>query len=207
MTTIYLIRHGESQGNKEKLFRGRTDFDLSDNGIIQARQLGKRLAGIKFDAVFSSPLKRAYNTAKAIETKITIDERFNSIKLASWEGQPVNVIKNKYPEQWNTWISEPENLKLKDAETIDNVQSRAFKGLTDRVKEFPGAIIAIVTHKAVLKPMVSAALNIQKPYFWRLNFDTASYSILKFSDRIGFSLVLLNETGHLTKPGQESYSC
>ncbi|TYB31933.1 MAG: histidine phosphatase family protein, partial [Candidatus Mcinerneyibacterium aminivorans] len=64
---IYFVRHGETKGNKEKKFRGRTDYPLNENGKNQAKKLKEKLKKYKFDKLLTSPLKRAHETAKIIK--------------------------------------------------------------------------------------------------------------------------------------------
>lgn len=197
--TFYLIRHGESEGNEKGLFRGRRDFPLTDFGKEQAKSLAKELHNIRFSAIISSPLKRAYETALFIAEgrKVRVMEEFNNIYLASWEGESKEEIKRKYPKEWNLWVTEPERLKIEGAETIDEVQLRAKEGILKLKEEYKeGGNLCIVTHRAVLKPLFAGLLGIEKPYFWKLHFDTASYSIIEYNER-GFVLKKLNVTHHL----------
>ncbi len=200
-TTIYLIRHGESEGNKEGKFRGRMDFPLTEQGIQQAKDLRDELKGVKFTAIYTSPLRRAYDTAKILAEphglEPIVEEGFINISLGEWEGMPKEEIKRGYPELWQLWITEPEKLQIPDAETLDQVMERSVAALKRIVREHKGGIVAVVTHRAVLKPMLAGVLGISRPYFWRLHMDTASYSILEYREGRGFTLSLLNETKHL----------
>ena len=198
--TFYLVRHGESEGNREGLFRGRHDFPLTPLGIKQAESVKRALNDINFDLIVSSPLKRAYDTARIIANgrPVRVMEEFNNINLSIWEGKKKDYIKTTYPEEWDIWLTQPEELRIEGAETIDDVQKRAVFGIQALIDEYKdGGIICIVSHRAVLKPLLAGVLNIQKPYFWRLHFDTASYSILEYEKKRGFTLMKLNITHHL----------
>ncbi len=197
--TFYFIRHGESKGNKEGLFRGRTDFPLTELGKKQAQSLARALKGIRFSAIISSPLKRAYETALFVANGqvVRIMDEFNNINLAEWEGKRKEYIQKKYPREWHLWITEPEKLQIAGAETLDEVKERAKRGVLNLIKEYRDGTFCIVTHRAVLKPLFAELLGIKKPYFWRLHFDTASYSIIEYDDKRGFTLMKLNVTHHL----------
>jgi broad specificity phosphatase PhoE len=78
------------------------------------------------------------------------------------------------PELWNTWISDPESLVLDGAETLDQVMERSLAGLQRLMEKHKGETFAVVSHRGVLKPMLSGALGIAKPRFWRLHMDTGS---------------------------------
>ena len=205
--TFYFVRHGESEGNKEGLFRGRRDFPLTELGKVQAEKVGEALKNIDFTLIASSPLKRAYDTAKYIarSRKVEVMEEFNNIYLAEWEGKKKSFIKENYPNEWSLWITEPEKLNLKGAETIDSVQKRALSGIEKIIKQYKNGTVCIVSHRAVLKPLLSGLLGIQKPYFWRLHFDTASYSIVEYEEKRGFTLIKLNVTHHLPRFEMERF--
>jgi broad specificity phosphatase PhoE len=201
-TTVILIRHGECKGNREGLFRGRYDFPLNDNGKSQAKAIAHEIAqNFKLDKIYSSPLSRALETAQTISsvTNIPTEIRngFNNISLGPWEGRPKREIKEEFPEEWNLWLRNPERLRLQGAETISDVQRRAFANLNHLIKVHQGSTFAIVTHRAVLKPLIAGALGIPEPYFWKIHVDTASYSVLTHDPQKGYCLILLNQTRHL----------
>ena len=200
-TVIYLIRHGESQGNKEGRFRGRTDFPLTENGMRQARELCGELKEIELAAVYSSPLRRALDTAKVVAEphglEPVVEEGFNNISLGEWEGKPKDEIREKYPDLWRLWITTPEKLEIPGGESLRKVMERSVKALERIVERHSGQTVAIVTHRAVLKPLLAGILGIAEPYFWKLHMDTASYSILEHREGRGYTLSLLNQTRHL----------
>ena len=200
-TTIYLIRHGECAGNREGLFRGRYDFLLNEVGIEQARSLAGELKGVHFDAVYSSPLSRALETAKAIcegrEIEPIVEQGFNNIHLGAWEGKPKKEIAEKFPKEFRLWRTEPEKLRMAGAETLEKVQARAVKALARITEERMGEGFAVLTHRAVIKPLIAGILGIPAPYFWKLNPETASYSIIEHTMERGYALTLFNQTRHL----------
>ncbi|HOF02724.1 MAG TPA: histidine phosphatase family protein [Atribacterota bacterium] len=202
-TRIILVRHGECQGNREGLFRGRSDFPLNENGFIQAKELGTELRKFEPVKIFTSPLSRAKETARIISKQchieIEICEEMNNIKLGLWEGKAKDFIARQYPEQWAIWLSEPEKLVLTGMETLDEVQQRARKGLNNIIKNHAGDTVIIISHRAVLKPLIASCLEMAKPYFWRIHMDTAAYSILHYDQLRGFVLVQLNQNRHLGK--------
>jgi len=200
-TLIILVRHGECEGNIRGLFRGRTNFPLNRRGLIQAKELGLELLDFPIVNVYSSPLERARQTAeilgKEIDLKINIDEDFNNIELGNWEGLKKERIAEQYSEEWNLWINNPELLKIDGMERLENVQKRAKKRLDELVQENHNKTFAVVSHRAVLKPLIAACLNITPPYFWRVHLDTASYSLLTYREGTGYCLIQLNQNKHL----------
>jgi broad specificity phosphatase PhoE len=200
MLEIYLVRHGESVGNREDRFRGRHDFPLNENGIRQARALYQELSSVRFDAIYSSPLKRAFTTAEILANKrpvLKIDNGFTNISLGDWENRKKSEIREGYPDLWKLWTTEPEKLNFPGMETLAQVSERSYKSLQKLIKSHPKGIIAIVSHRAVIKPLIAAVLNIPEPYFWKVHMDTAAYSILEYRKERGFTLTGLNFNNHL----------
>ncbi len=202
-TKIILVRHGECQGNREGLFRGRSDFPLNEQGLIQAKELAIEMKQYNPFRIFTGPLSRTKQTALAISQECHIDiemrEGINNIELGPWEGQVKQVIAREYPEQWEIWLNVPEKLSVPGIETLEHVQKRARRELDKIVKEFTGKTVIIVSHRAVLKPLIASCLKISKPYFWRIHIDTAAYSILHYKKGLGYTLVQLNQNRHLTE--------
>lgn len=200
-TLAILVRHGECERNVKGMFRGRTDFPLNERGLIQAGDLARELKNFPFKYIYSSPLIRARQTAEAIGEKcgvqVKVEEGFNNIDLGNWEGRFKKEIAEQYPREWELWVNNPEKLRVKDMETLYNVQRRAKACLDSLVSAHKGETLAVVSHRAVLKPLIAACLNIASPYFWKIHLDTASYSLLSYKEGRGYCLVQLNQTKHL----------
>lgn len=206
-TTIFIVRHGECIGNREGLFRGRCDFPLNDIGIRQAEALALELKGQGITRIFSSPLSRAAETASRIAETCSaqweIRAGFNNMALGQWEGRPKREVEEEFPEEWSLWIEHPDRLHIPGAESLSEVQRRAFSNLEHLVHVYAGETIAVVSHRAVIKPLVAACLGLAEPSFWRLHIDTASYSILVHEEKRGYCLTLLNQNRHLDEMVQE----
>lgn len=200
-TTIYIIRHGECAGNKEKRIRGHMDFPLNENGIKQANALAEAMKGRGIERIFSSPLCRATKTAEILSEALGIGyeprEGFNNICIGVWENRIKAELAAEVPEMWETWLNRPEELVIEGGETLDHVRERSLRELKSVIKEYEGRTIAIVGHRGTIKPMLAGALDINKPCYWKLHIDTAAYAVLTFDDTHGFCLMGLNFTEHL----------
>ena len=140
---IYIVRHGETDWNVEKRIAGQTDIPLNDTGIKQAMEVAKKLKDIKFDYVFSSPLKRAYQTAKIIRNEnIIIDNRLIERYNGKLEGKLKSEIEN---------ISDFNNVKdnIYEVESIESIQNRVKDFFEEIKREYPNKNILIVTHAGV----------------------------------------------------------
>ena len=105
MTRFWLVRHGETNWNVEGRYQGTTDIPLNDRGKSQAESLGQLLAanGVPFQAVFSSQLSRARETAGIIagflDLPVFVDKRLQEIDLGEWEGELFTEIREQFPER------------------------------------------------------------------------------------------------------------
>ena len=200
-TLIVLVRHGECEGNIKGMFRGRTVFPLNKRGLVQAQDLAQELKSFPIKYICTSPLSRARLTAETIARQcgieVKVEEQFINIELGSWEGRFKKEIAQEYPKEWELWVNNPEKLKVEDMETLYDVQKRAKACLDNLVSKHGGETLAVVSHRAVLKPLISSCLNITSPYFWKIHLDTASYSLLSHKEDREYCLIQMNQTKHL----------
>ncbi|HAF06847.1 TPA: phosphoglycerate mutase [candidate division WOR-3] len=194
MMLIFLVRHGESEGNRDNKFRGRVDFPLTDIGMAQANDLKDFLKDFEFEMIVSSPLKRSLQTAQPIadlkKIEVKKDENFNNISLGPWENLTKDYVEKNFPKEWEIWKKNPEYLEVEGMEKLDDVMKRSKNRLKELVRISKGNIL-VVTHRAVLKPLVAGILGIEKPYFWKIHFDPASTTIFEYRDE-NFMLKNLN---------------
>jgi len=206
-TTIILVRHGETEANKEGIFRGRADFPLNENGLRQAEALARELARFKVDFVISSPLSRALKTAQKIAESqscpLRVDERFTNISLGKWEGVPHKVVAEKYPREYELWLTQPEKLKIPGGETLSEVMTRSVAALVEYAETNSGRTFVVVSHRAVLKPLIAGLLEIKEPYFWKIHMDTGAYTVFHHTKARGFVLYVHNYNRHISKLTEE----
>ena len=155
MTEIYFIRHAESYGNLTRRAYGWYDGMLSPKGYKQTECLAERFKNEKLDAVYSSDLTRACETAKAIyEEKglsLKTDKGFREVGIGVWENMPWGAIPGKYPGQYVAWTENPLEFDVESGETYNTVYKRAKAALDRAVSENEGKRIAIVSHGATLR--------------------------------------------------------
>ena len=170
-TTVLLIRHGRTRANREGIFRGRMDVPLDERGKEQAAATGRHLADRPLDAVYSSPLVRARDTARAVARPHglapRIEEAFDNLELGPWTGRRRAEVAEEDPENWRIWIECPEELDLPGAETLDQVAERSSRRLDELVAAHAGETLAVVAHRAVIKPLLARILRLERPWFWR----------------------------------------
>jgi len=128
--SLILIRHGLTIWNHEFRYQGHTDIELSEEGVKQAQALQKRLAGEKLDAIYSSDLSRAVQTASIIakphRLELITDSRLREVNFGVWEGLNFKEIESRYPDLLKTWLEAPHNLEIPQGETFMAMHDRAL---------------------------------------------------------------------------------
>ena len=115
---LLLIRHGLSSYNLESRIQGRNDLStLTDEGITQASKAGEALKGLYINSIYTSPLKRAADTAKEIinindGSNIILDNDLLEVDLSPWTGLTIEEVKHKFPEAYKIWKESPYELSL-----------------------------------------------------------------------------------------------
>jgi phosphoserine phosphatase len=184
MIEIILVRHGETEWNAAEIFRGRADVALNENGLRQAQLLAAYLKDEKIDAVYSGPLSRAVKTAQAIASPhnlpVNIVANLNDIDCGEWEGLPLTEVKEKYEELYRDWVDTPEQVRLPGGETLDEIRDRVLPFVQDAVTRVEEGKIVLVSHRAVLKVLISALLTLDNGAFWSFKLDNCGLTRFNF---------------------------
>ncbi len=194
---IYVVRHGETQWNREEIFRGRKDIPLNDYGLIQADRAGKFLSGEDIDIIYASPLTRTVQTAKAIikykkGLKMVTDNALIDMDFGIWEGMSLRDVEAKFPEEFNIWKSTPHRWVIKDAERLKDIRKR-INGFLKTLKGYNNVVL--VTHRVICKIIIMTALGLPLNRFWKIKIDPASVSMIKKEN--DYIVEYVNFTGHL----------
>lgn len=199
MTEIILVRHGQTDWNLTEIFRGRIDIQLNNTGIKQAELLSGYLSSVKIDAIYSSPLKRALKTAEVIgnnhKLKMEISPGLIDLDYGKWEGMSHQDVQDKYKELYAQWIDHPEQVKMPNGESLDDVRKRAMDVVKDLVARHDGTIV-LVSHRVVNKVLICALLGLDNSHFWNIKQDTCGITIFTY-DNGRFILTCHNDTSYL----------
>ncbi|KAF1084494.1 Phosphoserine phosphatase 1 [Sporotomaculum syntrophicum] len=202
---LYLVRHGETNWNKETRFQGQVDVPLSEKGMEQAKALSKRLAGQNFAACFSSSLSRARETAAIIANphhmSVQVMQDLQEMNFGYWEGLTAEEIQQKYDRESAAWWSRPLENRVPGGETLVELAERSVQSVKTIVQQYPEGQVLLVTHGGVIRCIVSAVLGIDLNQYWRLRQDNASLTIIDFYQWEKAILMLYNDCSHLA-PGQ-----
>lgn len=206
MKKIYLIRHGETESNRKGIFRGRLDIPLSQNGKEQAKDLRGYFEDSPVDAVYTSPLSRAVETAETVFPghQVIKEPLLDNLDLGEWSGMEKSIVQERFPRQWQDWVTRPESITFPGGERLADVHRRS-QLFFEKVLAAETEAIAVVSHRSVVKVMIAAALGVAKNYYWKFHLDNASVSLLHYEHQRGFTLVKLNDIHHLKDIAVEWY--
>lgn len=196
---LLLIRHGQTNWNLEQRFQGQSDIPLNETGRKQAQALAERLTTEQFDAVYSSDLQRATETASIIRRSgFQPDTRLREVHFGDWEGLTYNEIKAKHPEPLAAWEADIFKNAPPKGETLEGLAIRVQSMLDELHEKHDDQNILIVAHGGVLQTLICLALKLPPTMYWQFHLSTASISELAFYPA-GAILNSLNDTSHLPK--------
>ena len=198
----YLVRHGESEWNREGRIQGHTDVGLSELGRKQAAMLSTRMAGESIDAAYSSDLSRAKDTATAVlgERDVTLitDPDLREFSYGEWEGLTLKEVNEQDPELFDARFTRGDNAFAapggENSEDIIKRVQRFIKGVTER--HSPDEDLLIVGHGGSMRALALCLLELPDESMWKLRMNNASVSIISNQSR-GRVLELWNDTHHL----------
>jgi broad specificity phosphatase PhoE len=201
MLRLILVRHGETERNFEaRLQGGKSDVPLNEKGRGQARSLGLALKDEKLRAIYSSPLKRALDTAQAISAhhhlKVETDQGLSEIDMGSIDGLDLTEVKESQTDFWERWRQEDYSVALPGGESPLQVQKRAWGVVQDIIRRNHEGSVVVVSHAISLQTIIIAILGAPLSSFTRFHLGVASITILHIDDE-RTSLILLNDTCHL----------
>jgi broad specificity phosphatase PhoE len=199
MAKLILARHGETEWNVEKVFRGRADVNLNEVGIKQAELLGKHLGNWELEAIYSSPVKRALDTANIVarymEVAVCIAEGLTDFDFGEWQSLSEQEVKRLYPAILNDWQSSPHKVRMPGGENLDDVKKRTAEVVDEVLSRHHGNVL-LVSHRVVLKVLICSLLGLDNSHFWNISQDVCGLTIFDYVDG-RFVLTKHNDTSHL----------
>jgi broad specificity phosphatase PhoE len=189
VTRILLIRHAEPEDDARGRCYGRLDVGLSDAGRAHAQ----RLSGISRDIVYTSPRRRARETADVLGDAL-VDERLRELDFGELEGRTYDEIARERPELYRRWMEEPTRVRFPGGEEFGDLRTRACAALADIRATHEGRVVAVVTHGGVVRAGLADALGLASERIFALDVGYCRVSVIDwFGDRAVVRLV--NGTG------------
>jgi broad specificity phosphatase PhoE len=183
---VLLLRHAETDWNRERRFQGRRDIPLSPAGREQAESAARLLAATPLTAVWSSPLARARETATLIAAPhglgVQVEEAVTEMDFGEWVGLTRDEVKTRFPEALSAWAETPAAARWPGAETLEQVRARALAGLARLRAAHQGQTICLVSHGITSRVLILEALGLGPDRLWSLQISSTGISELEFRD-------------------------
>lgn len=204
----YLVRHGQSEGNKQGLFQT-SDVPLSEDGIKQAESLAKRLKNIHFDFIYSSPVFRAKQTARIINKEINTPVEFwdNLIELrtpSEIKGKRIDdkkVIKIRGLIEKN---AHKENFRYSDEETFNELNERAKQVLKHLEHKHKNQTVLCISHSTAIKAIIGKIIfgdELTPKIFLKMRFhmwaQNTGITVCERTEKYGWTLTTWNDMTHI----------
>jgi broad specificity phosphatase PhoE len=158
MTRLVLIRHGQTDWNREGRFQGQADPPLNVVGRGQVEALAQRLVGWPFESLISSDLRRAVESAEIIARTLNlafyVDPRWREVRQGQWEGLLVGEIAARYPDEWTARQLDPVHARTPGGETIAEVAARVWAAADDIARSYPVGPVLVVSHAVALATLL-----------------------------------------------------
>lgn len=202
VTRVYIVRHCEAEGNVKGVFQGKTDFDISEKGRKQLEKLAERFKAIKLDVIYSSPLKRAFLTAKAA-TKynpliINLDDGLAEIDGGDMEGKPWSSLDVLFPEEYYFWKNDFSKFSPPNGECVNEVYARISNSFNKILDMNKGKVIGIFSHGCAIRILMCYIRDIQleriEEVLWS---DNTAITCVEVDDGGKMTIVYENDYVHI----------
>lgn len=161
MTEIWLVRHGQTDWNLNRRFQGQTDIPLNESGLQQAEVLAQKLRFEKFDAIYSSDLQRASQTADSVAQRLNLpvihDPRLREICQGEWEGLCLDEVIDQYKVDPTIEQRDPVYSRAPGGESVAEVEARMAEAAAEIARNYPKGKVLIVSHGVAVAALYCAA--------------------------------------------------
>jgi broad specificity phosphatase PhoE len=170
VTTIFLARHGESDWNVEKRFQGHSDRPLTERGREQAHALADLVGSEKIDAVYTSPLSRARETAEIVAARAGLEAvalpELREVDTGSWSGLSRADVEARFPDGFARWRSGGSGWE--DGESYEEMAERVIGALRRIAEDHPDGRVLVISHGGPIRAIHAAAEGLAIKDFRRL---------------------------------------
>lgn len=204
MCKLIIVRHGETEYNSQNRYCGIIDPSLDDTGIANATKVAVSLGHYKIDKIYTSALKRAYETGKHIADQcdinhdsIEVNANLNETDFGIFEGLTYDEIMAKYSKQYSAWISDQFNVSPPKGESIIDLQKRSRSAFKRVVSENMGKTVVVVTHGGPIKLYLLELMQKEQDDFWSIEHARCAYSVIDHTDITKPEIEIYNNKDHL----------
>lgn len=221
-TRVILVRHGQSTYNKQRRIQGRLDESvITDVGRVTAKQVAATLSGIRLDAIYCSPLKRANETADVIWSSLPEDarpaavqptDRLMEIDLPLWAGKRRDEVREKFAQDYRCWQERPHEFRMLLHGESGAIEHFPVLTLHEQARQFWDELLSrhtegtvlVVAHNGINRCLLSTALGISPAYYHSIQQSNCAISVLNFSTprvplkgKVPVQLESMNVTSHV----------
>jgi len=200
---ILLVRHGETEDNRNRVFQGQKGSGLNALGREQAGKLATRLSSTKITAVFASDLQRARETAEIVSAPhgltVTTMKSLREVDVGEWSGLPYDVVQERFPEEYAAWGAGLD-VRRGGGETYDELGARMMKALLEISREVSAADDGLAlggSHGGSIRSVMRAILGNGSHARALAAADNTSVSLLEMDSELLFRVAVYNDTNHL----------
>ena len=199
---LFLVRHGETESNRQGLALGRANVPLNELGRTQASCVAAALSAESLLAVYASPLQRTVDTAKPIaeaqRLEVELEPAFIEMDIGEVEGLTFADLRARYPQLLETWFSArgPQSA-MPGGECLLDVQQRATKAIHSLAAHHEEGAVCVVTHNFVILSILTDVLTIDLAAFRRLRHAVGAITTLELRPGRRTRILRLNDTCHL----------
>ena len=184
---LYLVRHGQTDMNKNNMFYGWTDADINETGLRQAEELKEFFQNVPLDAIYSSDLRRAAHTAEIIASgkgmQVQYEKAFRELYYGDWENRPASEIKEKYGKELRGWVKDWKERTMPNGEAFPAFYRRVAEGVEKLIAENKGKHILLVSHNGALSALLCHLTEAGMDGFWRFDSKQGHYSAVLATEK------------------------
>ena len=200
MLRIFLIRHGETEWNRQNRLQGNSDINLSPEGLHQALMLAEHAPFHHVDAIYSSDLTRALATANILAEKFDLDVKtmpaLRETNFGDWEGRFISELAAESPRDFGKFFTDPERCHPPHGETFLEAQARVMIAIREIISNHDDQNIVVVSHGSAIRLILGAALDMPIHKMWAIAQFNMALNVLRVDDG-DLTVELMNSTEHL----------
>ncbi len=186
MTRLVLIRHGETDWNVEGRYQGQADPPLNARGQAQAEALAEALRPAGLQVLYTSPLRRARQTAEVIACALGLplheEPRLMEIHQGAWQTRLHAEIERLYPETFQRWHTEPWAVTPPGGESLHQVQQRVYAAVDDIRARHPHQTVGVVTHRIPIALLLMRYENLPPDSVRSLHLPNTWWKVIEIAE-------------------------
>lgn len=187
-TRLLLIRHAEPEAEARGRCYGTLDIGVSDEGLRQADRLARALAEVGLAAIYTSPRRRALQTASALGRvhglAPIVDERLCEIDFGDFEGRTYEEIEREHPDLFRRWMETPTEIEFPNGESYERFKARALLALASILDNHRRDTVAVVSHGGIARAILADCLSIPNAGLFRIDQSYGAISMVDWIDGV-----------------------